>query len=409
MVKLSHIFVSISSSKPLILNSLMATSVSKPGRVRRLGELLQEQQEPFQLQDYLSERGYLKKISNSEARDGFCTSISHKNSKSSGSYGLRTRPPHCPKVLKLLINKLVFVGSNRKTSNWDTRAYEDEGVCVCEMGGARAQQVADLDQFSSASSVTLFDSCCESDAEDSSSPQRREHIPSSSVDTFRSLELCNLKQQEDDTDRKLQCGCMEDTKQLSPVSVLEEQPYHEVWCCPATRSKETRSTSSFNVPKEVAEDSIFSASMWDLLVHSLEEKQGSIGYAELHELLGPGSCSQYLKTRWVLQQKRQLLFDCVREALETHGTKRWSRFDREFLGPEDLGRIICEQICSWGKQCGDKTNITQLIYSDFSYSTEEWNHLKPRMRSEIAVEIGDVILEEMRSEIVTDMIDFFLQ
>ncbi|XP_010273517.1 PREDICTED: uncharacterized protein LOC104609020 isoform X2 [Nelumbo nucifera] len=396
----------------------LVSSLSKPGQARKLGELLQEQQEPFQLEEYLSERGYLKRISISEtSRHHCCPLNSRTHSKNLGSCGLELERRkgifHYPKVLKLVFSKLVFVGDNRKLSNCDRRASEDGGVNVSAMGGANTQQAKQLDRFSSASSITLFDSCSESDAEESLSSQRK-NISSCPAETFRAFKTYNLKEeQEAYTDDKLQWGCVvEDGKQLSPVSVLEEEScdrgsplQNQMQCCPKARSKKD---TSFNLSKKVTEESIVSASLLELLVQSLKEKYGSTGYAAIHELSGSGS-SQYLKTKRVLQQTRQLLFDCIRETIETHGRKvRRHQGDHEFLGTEEIGKIICERIYSWGKQSVDETNITELIRSDFSYSTEGWSEFQPQIKNEIAMEIGDAIFEEMRNEIITDMIGLYI-
>ncbi|XP_043710781.1 uncharacterized protein LOC122659734 [Telopea speciosissima] len=255
-----------------------------------------------------------------------------------------------------------------------------------------------------------------------------------------------------DTDRECQWGCNEDgNKQLSPVSVLEEvsslppasslhihlvnwQKPKTVELCPrrirtittcTRREEEAASTPIPNQPINirVTEDSILSASLWELLLQrSLVQKRGSGGMeAVLRELLGSGgldssSHSQYVKNKRVLQQTRQLLFDCVREAVEKYQTgtgrrrrrRKWHGGLDQFIGPEELGNIICDEIRAWGKQSIDIPNLNQLIEADIWETTEEegWNDfLKPHsIRNEIGMGIADAILEDLSNEIVIDMI-----
>ncbi|KAF8404844.1 hypothetical protein HHK36_009733 [Tetracentron sinense] len=383
----------------------MDSCLSEPAPVRRLGELLEEQQEPFKLSVYLSERGCLKKSLNSVGRIGCCPDNSGKNLKRPSRNGLnkqRKGIPQCSKILRSVLDKLVSANESQKLSNWDSRAYKNGWVS--EMG-RRTDQVIESHRFSSASSMTVLDSSSESSIEEETTSSEQNRISSSSASSFGAMKACNLRREEAATDRKLQWGCMEDSKILSPVSVLEVQSDEETdqYSHRPSHQQETPSSSSFVMPKIVKEESILSASLSELLIKSLIEKQGCNGVSELQDLIGYGS--RYLKTKRVLQQTRQLLFDCVREAVEIHGRNGKRRqYVREFLGPEELGKIICEKICSWGKQSGDVTNITQMINSDFSISIEEWSDFQPQMR-EIGMEIGDAILEDIRNEIVTDMID----
>jgi hypothetical protein len=60
-------------------------------------------------------------------------------------------------------------------------------------------------------------------------------------------------------------------------------------------------------------------------------------------LLGVG---EFLKSKRVL---KQLLFDCVKEVVESQAKKeRGEQNYRKFLGPEELGKLICERKISWG-------------------------------------------------------------
>lgn len=143
-----------------------------------------------------------------------------------------------------------------------------------------------------------------------------------------------------------------------------------------------------------------------LLFHLATEKPILIGIAELQRLGESNPSPQYMKSKKVLQQTRQLLFDCVREVVEAHARKeRGKQHYKELLGPEELGRLIFERMKLWGKQAGDERNINYFLGLDFSDSMKEWRTLEQQKR-EIALEIGDAILEEIQTEIVIEMNDF---
>lgn len=170
-----------------------------------------------------------------------------------------------------------------------------------------------------------------------------------------------------------------------------------------TRPKDIPSVSSCTSPKNTTEDTIFSACLWELIKCTVIEKHNHVGVKELQEFIS--NSSQYIKIIRVLQQNKQLLFDCTKEATEIHGRKGkiW-KAPQKILGPEELGKIICEHICSWVKQSGDVTNIIQLIHSDFYDFTEEWSNFQLISRK-IGIEIGNDIMDE----IILEMIDLYFQ
>ncbi|GFZ10140.1 hypothetical protein Acr_21g0007390 [Actinidia rufa] len=132
---------------------------SKPAIAKQLGELLQEQQEPFNLEIYLLERGYLKNV-NPNIGSRCYSSISSSFLKSSAGLGLSRRRkviPNCSKIVKAVFNKLVSVSSNQKLKN---SASGKGNSSVWD------QDKAESDRFSSAGSTSVFHSCSESDAED---------------------------------------------------------------------------------------------------------------------------------------------------------------------------------------------------------------------------------------------------
>ena len=66
--------------------------------------------------------------------------------------------------------------------------------------------------------------------------------------------------------------------------------------------------SSFSVDIGPAKDSILTTSMWGHFAHSLTEQE------ELHGFSSSSVC--LIKTKRMLQQRRQLLLDSVRELVE---------------------------------------------------------------------------------------------
>ncbi|KAF9621525.1 hypothetical protein IFM89_022543 [Coptis chinensis] len=373
---------------------MYSSSPPKPSPGKRLSELLQEQQEPFCLDVYQVERGYRKKRLNIKGENGGgCTLNTSKDLKKVGSSSLkRTRTPACPKLLKTLLNKLV--------SNKEDLHSPESSECRTIQDRKHIVHVAELDSFSSASTTMVHDLCSDSDMEDGiPSSQPNQTSSSYSSDTCQASKLWNRVTI---TDRALQCEYVEESKQHSPVSVLEELPSDEVspfrkhirWCS-RTDKKEIPLVPNFIQPLRVTDDLILSASLWDLLGNSSRNKHGSGGNRDIRKLTGTSSSSQYRKTKRVLEQTDQLLFDCVREALQTHGKDEQVN---NLLGAEDIGKMICEQICFWAKQCGNVTNITQLIRSSLCESVDEKNAFKAQTRK-IGIDISNAILEEIVSEV----------
>lgn len=125
-----------------ITASMPSSLMTKPVVAKQLGELLQEQQEPFILEIYLLEKGYLKKSAN----------WGPKNKSS------------CSKIVKAVFNKLVL--SIRNTRKPKNSASGDGSHGVWEIGRRSNQDTVDSDRFSSASGTTVFHSCSGSDTDD---------------------------------------------------------------------------------------------------------------------------------------------------------------------------------------------------------------------------------------------------
>ena len=101
------------------------------------------------------------------------------------------------------------------------------------------------------------------------------------------------------------------------------------------------------------------------------------------------------------------MFDCVREMVENQGRKeKPHQQQRKYLASEELGKhIIEDKIKCWGKQSAGESNLAELVESELMDSAQEWSDFKPQRRK-IGFEIGNAIFEEIRTEIVMDMIDF---
>ncbi|KAF2309610.1 hypothetical protein GH714_004270 [Hevea brasiliensis] len=166
--------------------------------VKQLRELLQEQQEPFILELCLVERGYLRNSFNAGSSSSFpcCHGNSRKSLKSSFSFGLkRTKKgiTYCPKVLRSAYNQVISFNERLRTK---VSNHRDGDVDVTEKKDRNKQEAVEIDRFSSASSSTVFNSCCGSDAEETSTSQQKDHI-SFTTNTSQSFKLCKLIEQED--------------------------------------------------------------------------------------------------------------------------------------------------------------------------------------------------------------------
>ncbi|XP_039052370.1 uncharacterized protein LOC120194039 isoform X2 [Hibiscus syriacus] len=132
---------------------------------RQLGEFLQEKQEPFVLEVYLSEKGCVKKKIISGINFNF--SCCHANSarflnKSDSQKDSKKDSPQFPKVLKVILRNKLFKIKGLITKNSDN---EDGKLSVIEMD-INTQETAEADRFSSASSATVYNSCSDSDIDE---------------------------------------------------------------------------------------------------------------------------------------------------------------------------------------------------------------------------------------------------
>ncbi|KAJ6337734.1 hypothetical protein OIU76_007421 [Salix suchowensis] len=265
--------------------------------------------------------------------------------------------------------------------------------------GTSNQQVAESDIFSTASCITVFDSFSKSGVEVPCSTQK-----DSLFTTNTSYQPPNLHNPTEETiaDRKLQQQGIEDNRQLSPASGLEGIPTHGPFPFQNNNTEDSSAAEEENpsktkviLPKELTEDCILSASLW--------------------------------------KQMKQLLFDYVKEIVETKGRERKQQcHHKQFYRSEELGSIIGENTRPWDKQSGNESIMTKLLNLDVlcseqelsSYTSErkdsgleigdtafvlleseqDWNGYE--LQSEIGSEIGETILEELVNDMVKNMIDF---
>ncbi|CAK9143590.1 unnamed protein product [Ilex paraguariensis] len=351
---------------------------------KQLGELLQEQQEPFTLEAYLLERGYLSSSNSTKFL---------KRPVISGITKRKKVVQNCSKIVKVVFNKLLSIDSKLKRKNCGS-----DHVSVTEKS-MNSKEIAEEDKFSSASSTTVFNSCSQSEVEDAYDLSEEEHI-SATPKTCHALKP-GKREEEVATEREFQWYRVEDSKQPSPVSVLDDIQFDEV------RQNATKiEEESLKTCKKEVDESIFSVSVSNLSFHSSSKRPNPSCVGELQELVVSNHSSQYTKNKRFLQQSKQLLFDCMREVVESHrGKDNRSLQFQQFLGPEELWNLLYENIWTWSRLSIDETNIAHLLNLDFLDSSEKWSDLE-QQRREIGEQIGDTILEDITNEIVMDLIKF---
>ncbi|XP_038897378.1 uncharacterized protein LOC120085471 isoform X2 [Benincasa hispida] len=320
-----------------------------------LRQLLQEQQEPFELEDYLFERDYYSRKSLSSG-SGFACSGGKLDSIMRFGKGL----VEINKMLKNSCKKLVSINKKQQTKDLGKNGWIFSVGC---------KRVAESDNFSSpCSSQKMVCSVSEKDNEETSPPTRRQHANSSTSNTFQAPEPCNFQ-------------VLKDMK-TGKRSLIQARPNDDRLC------------NGIPLQKKVPEDSILSATLWELLLYSAAtEKTSDMETAELQELVTSNPASQLLISKRVIHQTKQLLFNCVREVVKAH-SKQGSR-----MGSEEARRIICEK-----EAIGKEANLSNLLFSDYFLSAAEWRDFKPQKQL-IGTEIGEFILKEIINEVVTELTD----
>ncbi|XP_068656703.1 uncharacterized protein [Aristolochia californica] len=361
----------------------MASACSRDP-LRQLRELLLEQQEPFLLDVYLLEKSHSRKNSDSEADRNNCLkseTLSCNRLRNKKEKALRK----CSAVLRSVLSK--FGQGKRGVRSDSGGKYSVDGrlrnsSCVSDRRSETRFQ--DEDRVSSANSKTLFGSRSEGDMEECpNSPTA--FIRISAGHTLRCLKL-----RSSNSPARNQWRSMQDCKQRSPVSVLEEVPSDD-------GSPEKTGDSSPTAGEE-QEGSPVSASQLEYLVQIIADKMG-LQISEDEELHGFFSSSQTMTTKRLLQQRKKLLLDCVREAQQMSYMRKTRWNSHANIAPEMLEKIICDLIRSWANTA---PNSKQLARADSLNSSAEWLQTEPHIK-EIGIEIADAIFEQTIDEAVTDM------
>ncbi|XP_030528719.1 uncharacterized protein LOC115739646 [Rhodamnia argentea] len=371
-------------------------SRAKDDKEKQLGELLQEEQEPFVLEVYLSERWYANR------------SESLRRSSSGG------RPPtsrksivRLSKLLRTLYNKVASFNEKHRLKKGGRG--EETGVA----GHTTKQEAAEASRYSLSSDVTTYFCCSESDKEENPTSSESKHA---SFDPIRLQNLNNAKIVQGVKDSTIQWSIEKDKEQFNHVSVTKQvnylEPLHDwqqdLQHSPASQEANAP-TCKVVLPMTVTEDSIFSASILDILFHCLKDKQDFTRTEEASQASDSSASYRYLSSKMTLQLTKLLLFDCVKEIVETHKRKEKAKQRNPVtLGPEEIGKLLCDKIVAWGRMSRDEMSMTELFYSDYVDTVEEWENCVPT-KTQISSEVGDAIIEEITNEIVLDMVDLQFQ
>ncbi|KAL9172255.1 hypothetical protein ABFS82_03G033300 [Erythranthe guttata] len=317
-----------------------------------LVEFLQEQQEPFALDNYLLERGYSK---------GSTTSSALRNSarflKKSASLGLRKRReivPKCSEFVRAVCgrNGPGFILLHNITTNHNIKNRGNNGGR--KNSNTREKQHANEEDkyyLSSISGTTVFDSCSESDVGDDAHCSQVE--------------------------RKLKWRYMEDcNKKLCPVSILQEtkegSPFHD-----------TLFIYSFGTNSTEGESSTTSFSQF-------KSKRRRHNITTLPVIIN----------KRALQQNKQLLLDYVREVI-----KKYRKKDGKIFEIDELWKLVCENVWIWSKDSIDENSIIQLLRYDFMESSlQEWSTADSEQHKEdLSMLIGDAVLEGIIDDFITTL------
>ncbi|KAL5074639.1 hypothetical protein RYX36_013623 [Vicia faba] len=333
----------------------MASPSPKPQK--KLSEFLNEQQEPFILQLYLSERSNSSKT---------FTSISPKNfeNPSSSCFLNKKKKPLFPfcKILTCVHKKKLPAIKNSYTTN----KHNNVNVTHHEANNVddRTQIATETDRFSTASSSTVFHSCSDIDDEEerTSFSSHKYYNP-----LFSSNSVCNIgiQSQQETDNRKCHQRCI---KVCPTYETLNE----DVCVCGVV------------VPEKINEESLLLPAIFTSLIQTAKRDQKN--YTK--------QLRQILEHKRVLHKTKKLLFDCVREL-----TKNVKKKDcKRLMGGEKLGKIIWKRRKEGGGK--NERNVSNLLNLEYLDSMNEWSEFKTEMK-DISIEIADAILEiVIKDEIV---------
>ncbi|GAA0156126.1 hypothetical protein LIER_13690 [Lithospermum erythrorhizon] len=191
-------------------------------------------------------------------------------------------------------------------------------------------------------------------------------------------------------DKELARRDVEDSNQLSPVSVLllELQETH----CDVTKPVlKTR-----NYVKRIQESSL-------AIPSSKLENPFESSSKGMQEVISSNFLAHHTNNKKAVLHSKPLLLDCVRETVEDQRKKQRNVISQHFqkiLEAEELWNHIYENICLWSKDTIDDTNIEHLLHFDLLASMEEWNNCEEQ-RSEIGEAIVNATLNDIINEIIS--------
>ncbi|KAK9748411.1 hypothetical protein RND81_02G055200 [Saponaria officinalis] len=367
-----------------------STTNNNQGSPRRLFELLEEKQEPFVLEIYLIERGCRRKRLefNQSGHNIGCFSTTQNDENPSNKY-LKKSSDNQPannvmkssiqfsSIAKSLYSKIVLVNGVLKSKH-GSKKKKKKGRWK-ETEGMEPRRCSTMSKTWSET---------DTDRESISSPANYETTHNKLMGPKRVMG---------------QWRFAEENKQFSPDSVLDEIdllqaiPVYSV----KQNQQEPPTASRIRLQKKLSDDSILTASLWEML----EEAEN-----EHPKRLRNKSFPKYMNSMKAMLQTRQLLFDCVRDAVETRNNsekQRTIRREKGLMGPEEIGKIMCSNLKTWSKLSANETSTKRLLKTDLLSSSEkEWREFNEWKR-EIAMEIGNDVFDETMDEIVRDMVDQF--
>ncbi|KAL5074640.1 hypothetical protein RYX36_013624 [Vicia faba] len=323
----------------------MASPSPKPQK--KLSEFLNEQQEPFILQLYLSERSNSSKT---------FTSTSPKNfEKPSSSCFLNKKKnplfPFC-KILTCVHKKKLPAIKNSYTRN----KHNNVNVTHHEANNVddQTQIATETDRLSTASSSTVFHSCSDIDDDEQERTSFSSHKYYNPL--FSSNSVCNIGIQR-----------YEMKSNSDSLCVTHETVNKDVCVCGV-----------------VTEESLLLPAIFSSLIQTARKDQKN--YTK--------QLRQILEHKRVLHKTKKLLFDCVREL-----TKNVKKKDcKRLMGGEKLGKIIWKRRKEGGGK--NERNVSNLLNLEYLDSMNEWSEFKTEMK-DISIEIADAILEiVIKDEIV---------
>ncbi|KAJ7967602.1 DUF4378 domain-containing protein [Quillaja saponaria] len=359
---------------------------SKTASAKQLKEHLQDQQEPFTLDSYLSERRFMIKDFSSDNRNVSCPVCSAKKLNLSSKYDLyktRNRILHAIGILRSALHKFIYTNDVQECSNCNVG--HESGSESVHVPKARNQTTAERYGVPSMKGMAAPHSG------EVSFLCYKHHI-SSFLKMFQTFTFSKLKKLETATDT-IHGIITEDTRQGSRNSELKQSAFIEV--CHFRLSQGARETSVPILPKKPTRDPIFSASLSELLVNPEIPKDRRVGYVQ--KIIGIFFLIR--RNRRMLQRRKQLQIDFLKGHIEFRGRKAESQHMKEFLKPEDFRTIIHKQIPLWRKQSGEVRSHIHLMSVNILVTSEEWRNFQ-KLNRKIGMEIGDAIMDDIFKEIM---------